>query len=288
MSSKGPPTAISVPPVGTTPADRPCLLILSGPEMGRTIELGHEAVDIGRSSECTLALKDDLVSRRHTRIKRIFALYFVTDLESANGTFVNGERVTMAQLNDGDQIRVGDSALKFVANYHEVEYSKRAFTLATVDALTGSYNKGHFNETFPKEMRHAVQRGTPLCLIVLDVDHFKRVNDTFGHPVGDLVLTRVAETIRKLLSPESVFYRVGGEEFAVVATGSDRAAGLATAEQVRGAIERIPFDHEGRRIPITVSLGVAELAPADSPDDLYQRADARLYSSKAAGRNRVS
>jgi len=256
--------------------------------MGRTIELGYEAVEIGRSSECTLALKDDLVSRRHTRIKRIFALYFVNDLESANGTFVNGERVSMAQLNDGDQIRVGDSTLKFVANYHEVEYSRRAFTLATVDPLTGAHNKWHFDETLAKEVHRAAGRGTSLGLIVLDIDHFKRVNDTFGHPAGDLVLAKVAETIKAWLSPESVFCRVGGEEFAVIAPGMDRSAVLGVAEQIRVAIEGVSLDHEGRSIAVTVSLGVAELAPAEGPNDLYRRADEKLYASKAAGRNRVS
>jgi diguanylate cyclase (GGDEF)-like protein len=288
-SSKGPTTAISVPPEGPTSlAERPSLLILSGPEMGRSIELGHEAIEIGRSTECKLALKDDLVSRRHARIKRIFAQYFVSDLESANGTFVNGQRVTMAQLSDGDHIRVGDSTLKFVSNYHEIEYSKRAFALATIDPLTGANNKWHFDETLPKEMRRAAQRGESLSIVLLDIDHFKRINDTFGHQAGDAVLASVARTIRGLLTPENVLCRVGGEEFVVIAPGLGRAAALNAAEAVRKAIERVNFDHEGKRISVTVSLGVAELGPTDSPNELYQRADQRLYASKVAGRNRVS
>jgi diguanylate cyclase (GGDEF)-like protein len=234
-----------------------------------------------------VALKDDRISRRHARIKRIFSLYFLNDLESANGTFVNGHRVSMAQLNDGDQIRVGDSTLKFVANYHEIEYSKRAFALATVDPLTGAHNKWHFDETLPKAMGRAVQRAEPLSIVLLDIDHFKRINDTFGHPAGDAVLVKVTQAIQGLLTSENVLCRVGGEEFVVIAPELGRAAAVAAAEAVRATVERINFDHEGRRIAVTVSLGVAELAPSDSPRDLYQRADERLYAAKAGGRNRV-
>ncbi len=289
MSSLDPATAVSIPPEGgAKSAERPCLLVLSGPEIGRTIELGYEAIEIGRSAECVLAVKDDLVSRRHARIKRIFSIYFLNDLQSANGTFVNGERVSMVQLNDGDQIRVGDSILKFVANYHEAEYSKRAFNLATVDPLTGAHNKWHFDETLAKEVKRAAQHPTPLCLIALDIDHFKRVNDTFGHPAGDAVLTKVAETVQSLLAAESALFRVGGEEFTVIARAMDQAAALAVAEQIRVAVERARLEHEGRPISVTVSLGVAELASGETPNDFYQRADQRLYVSKAAGRNRVS
>jgi two-component system, cell cycle response regulator len=256
--------------------------------MGRTIELGHELVEIGRSGECALAIKDDGVSRRHARIKRIFGLYFVSDLESANGTFVNGQRVSMAQLSDGDQIRVGGSTLKFVANHHEAEYSRRAFTLATIDPLTGAHNKRHFDDILAKETRRAVQHGTALCLVLLDIDHFKRINDTFGHHAGDWVLARVAETIKALLDPGGLFCRVGGEEFAVIAPNTERKGALAASERIRAAIERASFDYEGRHIPVTVSLGVAEVAPMDSPDELYQRADEKLYASKTVGRNRVT
>jgi diguanylate cyclase (GGDEF)-like protein len=262
--------------------------MLSGPEMGRSIELGHEAVEIGRSGKCALAIKDNGVSRCHARIKRIFGLYFVSDLESVNGTFVNGQRVSMAQLSDGDQIRVGDSMLKFVANHHEAEYSRHAFTLATSDPLTGAHNKRHFDEILAKETHRAALHGTPLCLILLDIDDFKRVNDTFGHPAGDWVLARVAETIKALLDPEGLFCRVGGEEFAVIAPNTERKDALAVSERIRAAIERASFDYEGRPLSITVSLGVAELALMESPDQLYQRADERLYASKTAGRNRVT
>jgi diguanylate cyclase (GGDEF)-like protein len=262
--------------------------MLSGSEMGRSIELGHEAVEIGRSGKCTLVVKDNGVSRCHARIKRIFGLYFVSDLGSVNGTFVNGQRVSMAQLSDGDQIRVGDSVLKFVANHHEAEYSRHAFTLATSDPLTGAHNKRHFDEILANETHRAALQGTALCLILLDIDDFKRVNDVFGHPAGDWVLAHVAETIREQLDPEGLFCRVGGEEFAIIAPNTERKDALAASERVRAAIERASFDYEGRRLSVTVSLGVAELAPMEGKDQLYQRADEKLYASKTGGRNRVS
>jgi diguanylate cyclase (GGDEF)-like protein len=277
MSSLDPPTAVSIPPEGGKPADHPCLLVLSGPQMGRSIDLGYEALEIGRSTECALALNDDLVSRRHARIKRIFGGYFVTDLESANGTYVNGQRITMAQLADGDQIRVGQSMLKFVVNQMEAEYSKRAFALATIDPLTGAHNKRHFDETLAKEAQRALQQRTALSLILIDIDHFKKVNDTYGHPAGDLVLKGVVERAKSVLGPSDVLCRVGGEELAVIATKAGRPVAVACAERIRTAVERDSFDWEGRRIAVTVSAGVAELG-----------ADEKLYASKRAGRNRVS
>lgn len=290
MSSfgQGPPTVISAPPHGFRSAKRPCLLVLSGPEMGRAIELGSEPVEIGRSDECTVSVNSDVVSRKHARVQLILGLYFVTDLESANGTFANDQRVSMAQLKDGDKIRVGDCVLKFVENHIEIEYAQKAMNLASLDPLTELHNKRYFDEVFPRELARALQRGLPLSLLLFDVDHFKQINDGFGHQAGDLVLKSVAVNARRALAHEVIVCRVGGEEFAVIVPNVPRSVALSIAERLRAAIAETAFQHEGRAIPLTVSIGVAELCAAESAEKLYQRADQALYAAKNAGRNRVS
>jgi two-component system cell cycle response regulator len=263
--SQGPPTAISFPPERAKAVPRPHLLILSGPELGSSVELDNQPLEIGRDAECGVTLTGDGVSRRHARIQLIFALYFVTDLESTNGTFVNEQRVSMTQLKDGDQIKIGDTVLKFVANHLEVQYTKKVLDLATTDALTGIANKQQF-----------------------DLDHFKLINDKFGHAAGDVVLAGAARIVAAALPADASLYRVGGEEFAILLPNLSRALALGQAERIRAAVAGEPVSHAGRRVPLTVALGVAELAPGESSADLYARADRQLYDSKRNGRNRVS
>lgn len=286
--SQGPPTAISFPPERARAVPRPHLLVLSGPELGRSVELDNQPLEIGRDPECGIALTSDGVSRKHARVQLIFALYFVTDLDSTNGTFVNDERVNMAQLKDGDQIRIGETVLKFVANHLEVQYSKRARDLATTDALTGTATKQQFDAAIARALEQAERSGRAMSLILLDVDHFKAINDRFGHSAGDQVLASVAQVVARTLPPEAALFRVGGEEFAVVLPQAARADGVAQAERVRSAVAGAPVEHDGKRIPLTVSLGVAEPYPGESAAELYARADALLYGSKRGGRNRVS
>ena len=283
----GAPTAISVPPERPKPAEVPWLLFLSGKDVGRSVRLTAEAIDIGRSEECAVAVNSEGVSRRHARVQRIFGLYFVTDLESTNGTYVNGKRVQMVQLNDGDQISVGDAVLKFVVNHLEVEYTAQVSSLASVDALTGALAKRPFEQALANAIEHAERSRTPLCLVLFDLDHFKRINDTYGHPAGDAVLSRLAALVRRVVGAEGPFGRVGGEEFALALIERPLADGRAMAEQLRATVQECSFDHLGRTIAVTVSLGVAELAPGESAEQLYLRADQRLYAAKRAGRNRV-
>ncbi|HEY2405491.1 MAG TPA: GGDEF domain-containing protein [Polyangiaceae bacterium] len=288
MSSAPPRTAISVPPSQPKPAKKPCLLILSGREIGRAVYLSNEPLLIGRSDDCAISIQSDQVSRRHARVQLIFGLYFVTDLESTNGTYVNETRVSMQQLNDGDQIRTGDLVLKFVANHLEIQYAEHVSALAALDPLTQLYNKRHFDEALASEIARARQGGQSLSLIVFDLDHFKRVNDEYGHPAGDAALITVARTASACLASQYTLCRVGGEEFALVMLGAARKEALALAERIRRAVAEAPALHGAHTIQMTVSAGVAELSTSDSPDALFQRADTNLYAAKNAGRNRVA
>ncbi len=277
--SQGPPTALSFPPERAKPVARPHLVVLSGPELGKSFELTNEAVELGCDASCGVTLTSDGVSRKHARVQMIFDLYFVTDLGSANGTFVNDEPATMAQLKDGDQIRMGSAVLRFVANHVE---------RATIEVLTGTADKQQFKVDLEQALAHAARSGDPLSLALLDLDHFKHINDAMGHAAGDAVLASTARAIDATLPPGAALYRVGGEEFAILLPGCLRSDALARAERMRAAVAIEPIHHESTRISVTISVGVAQLGDGETPNQLYERADRLLYKSKLGGRNRVS
>lgn len=280
-------TAISLPSERPKGTGQPCLVIISGPEMGRRVDLTHEEVSIGRSEQCTICVNSDLVSRRHAVINRILGHYIVVDLKSTNGTFVNDQRVERADLKDGDLLRTGKTVLKYLEDNIELEYMQHILSLAAVDSLTGLFNKRHFDDVFAKEVSRAEQTQAPLSLIVLDIDHFKRINDGFGHPTGDVVLKHVAAIVKHQSRPSDTLCRVGGEEFAAVLPHTDLSEATRAAESIRAAVEAAVCEVAGTPIPATSSLGVAQLSPRETPEALYQRADARLYAAKHGGRNRV-
>ena len=286
--SQGPPTALSFPPERAKAVARPHLVVLSGPELGRSFELSNEPVELGRDPSCGLMLTSDGVSRKHARVQMIFALYFVSDLGSTNGTFVNDQPANMAQLKDGDQIRMGDAVVKFVANHLELQYSQEVRGRATTDSLTSAANQLQFKTDVEQLLQQAHTSGEPMCLALLDLDHFKHVNDNFGHAAGDAVLASVAAAISAALPLGAGLYRVGGEEFAILLPRKLRSDALATAERIRAAVAVEPIHHGNTRIPVTISIGVAQLGDGETPTQLYERADRLLYKSKLGGRNRVS
>jgi two-component system, cell cycle response regulator len=280
-------TAISLPSESPKGAGQPCLVIISGAEMGRRIDLTHEEVSIGRSEQCTVCVNSDLVSRRHAVVNRVLGHYIVVDLKSTNGTFVNDQRVERAELKDGDLLRAGKTVLKYLENNLELEYMQHILSLASVDSLTGLFNKRHFDEVFGKEVARAELSHTPCSLVVLDIDHFKKINDSFGHPTGDAVLKHVAAVVKGQIRQTDTLCRVGGEEFALILPQTPYSLAAQAAELVRSAVESAACEVSGTAIPATLSLGVAELAVGEVPEQLYQRADERLYAAKHGGRNRV-
>jgi diguanylate cyclase (GGDEF)-like protein len=280
-------TAISLPSERPKGAGQPCLVIISGAEMGRRIDLTHEEVSIGRSDQCTVCVNSDLVSRRHAVINRILGHYIVVDLKSTNGTFVNDQRIERAELKDGDLLRTGKTVLKYLENNLELEYMQHILSLAAVDSLTGLYNKRHFDEVFGKEVARADQTQQALSLILLDIDHFKKINDNFGHPAGDAVLKHVASVVKGQIRPGDTLCRVGGEEFALVLPQTPLALATQAAELIRVAVDDTACDVDSTIIPATLSLGVAQLGPGEVPEGLYRRSDERLYAAKHGGRNRV-
>ena len=157
--------------------------------------------------------------------------------------------------------------------------------LATEDPLTGALNRRAFDARAAEWLAQSERSGTPVVLMMIDADHFKQVNDTHGHGVGDDVLAGIADCVRATKRPSDQFARFGGEEFVLLAPATDVAGGVRLAERVRERIEQTPLAEVGLRV--TVSVGVAELADGEALEACLERADAALYSAKDAGRNRV-
>jgi diguanylate cyclase (GGDEF)-like protein len=267
------------------------LIVLSGPRLGTRNVLSEVPVDIGRGSACHLILDADSVSRRHARIEWTGQAHRLVDLASTNGTYLNGTRVRDATLKDGDRIGIGKALLKYLAGGNiEAAYHEEIQRLMRFDALTGVYNKRHFEESLRLAVFTARATPKPVSLIVFDLDHFKRINDTHGHTAGDHVLCELAKVVGDILYPDQIFGRVGGEEFAVLWEGTPLESAADHAEKIRARVEAHPFGFEGNSFPVTVSLGVAERAHGEEEEAerLYERADEKLYQAKAAGRNRVS
>ena len=260
-------------------AGKPCLIVISGPGLGERRELGEEDTEIGRSETCRLCINSDQVSRRHANVLRIAGRYVVTDLGSTNGTFVNETKVKTVELNDGDQIRIGRTVIKYTESRVEREYFEHIMSLASEDALTGAYNKRKFDEIFAAEVLRSTQGEGPFSFVLFDIDFFKRINDQFGHPAGDAVLRGVSDLGRGVVGASGSLCRVGGEEFAILLPGVALPAALRLGEYLRQAVEQHRFTFEERAIPVTISAGVAELAPGESGEALYKRSDELLYLS---------
>ncbi len=271
--------------------DRYLLVRARGAQLGHVTRLGGEPVRVGRSQECELWLSDDGVSRKHAVIRAEQGGFVVEDTQSANGTFVAGQRVEVAVLRDGDLIQFGPQAVfRFsIADESQEQLLRQLYEASVTDALTGANNREHFDSQLRMELSYARRHNTDLALLLFDVDHFKRVNDTYGHPVGDEVLIEIARAVRRLVRNEDVFARYGGEEFGLILRGIDIAGARAAGERVRTHVEKLSIASDRGSIRVTISVGCATLATSSeaTTEALVQIADRRLYAAKHSGRNRV-
>jgi two-component system cell cycle response regulator len=274
------------------------LTVMAGARAGEMFKLLHEESVLGRGPQSTIHLDSDGVSRKHARIvKQGPQDYVVEDLGSTNGTWVDDARVTSRALRDGDRIQVGTEVVVQFTFMDEMEaqLQHQLYESAVRDPLTRAYNRKHFQERLKNEIAHALRHRGHLSLILLDIDFFKRVNDTYGHPAGDAVLRSVSAAIGKAIRVEDVFARIGGEEFALLARGIDGPNAVQFADRLRRGIERLPIPWQGGAIPVTSSFGVAtivefyrgEVPSTFDGDLLVAKADQRLYQAKGSGRNRV-
>jgi diguanylate cyclase (GGDEF)-like protein len=268
------------------------LTVIAGRAAGKIIKLGPGETVLGRAADVTIPIEDEGVSRRHAAIVEQNGTHVLRDLGSRNGTLCNGARVEApAVLHDGDRIRIGATTIFKFGYQDEAEERLQAqlYDSATRDALTHAYNRRSFNERLASEWAWATRHKTPCSLIAIDADHFKHINDGYGHPAGDYVLKELVATVQRVVRREDMVARIGGEEFMVLARATTRAQALLLAERIRTAVAAHVFEFNGTRLPVTISLGVAtsEDLGVESPEDLIGRADEYLYRAKENGRNRV-
>ncbi len=268
------------------------LVHLQGSELGRVRELLAPSLLVGRGADAELWLGDDGVSRKHARFLLDGEDFYIEDLGSANGTYVQGTKVAdRIKLNDGDQIQMGPSA---VFRYSITDDDQRAlleqlYSTSVTDALTGARNREYLDSLLATELSYARRHGNTVSFVLFDLDHFKSVNDTYGHPAGDAVLIQVAEAVREQLRMEDVLCRYGGEEFGIVLRSIDLSGAHAMGERIRNVIEGLSIAHEQLLLKITASVGCSNRSEKDdiTPAEMIALADSRLYKAKHGGRNRV-
>lgn len=301
MAAKVPDEADTVPDligeisssVSRGPRSEAVLTILRGPAEGTLFTVRESSVTMGRSPDIQVPIPDDTLSRQHARLSRVSNVFVLEDLGSTNGTFIDGAAITgPTPLEDGARIHLGSRVVLHFRLHDAVELQtvEQTQALAQRDPLTGLFNRRHLQDRFWAEVAYAQRHRTPLSLLLLDVDHFKRINDGYGHLAGDAVLRALADALQALVRQEDVVARYGGEEFALVARGISITQAMQLAERIREAIAQTTVDAEGARLRFTVSVGVAHTHGEEehTPQGLFAAADRALYAAKDAGRNTVS
>lgn len=271
---------------------RAYILFLAGPLVGKLMELKEGEAILGRAPDAGIPINDGRVSRQHLSLEVAESGTTLTDLGSTNGTYVNGQRVQTHVLQDGDKVQISSQTIFKFAYQDNLEniFHKELYKMAVIDAVTGVFNKRYFSDRLKEELAHARRAKVPLSLMMLDVDFFKKINDTHGHLAGDFALAHIAKTVQKMVRVSDVFARYGGEEFVILLRNTDEKGAAQLAERIRRTVEISPASFEAHTLPITISLGVASLSETDyaSPEVFIEAADSYLYQSKQGGRNRVT
>jgi diguanylate cyclase (GGDEF)-like protein len=261
-------------------------------DRGKRFAITAPNLVIGRDRACDISVTDPSVSRRHARLQQLpSGAYQVTDLDSSNGTFVNDVRAQSELLQDGSYLRVGDCHFRFLAGGNvEAAYHEEIHRLKALDPLTGAYHRGALDEFLGRELEWAKRKNRQLSVVLFDIDHFKTINDTFGHQAGDATLRALVARLKTLIRRTEFLARYGGEEFALVLPETGIEAAIVLAERCRREVAKLPFEDEGRSFPVTLSAGVSGFSGDDpaTAEDLLRRADEYLYHAKRAGRNQVA
>ena len=279
---------------------RPTLVFLNGDLLAVSVPLEREEVVLGRALEAGVRINDTKVSRQHAKITVLKdsrsreTNYLITDLNSTNGTFVNGEKITQEVLRNGDKIAIGKHILRFeLLDEIDREYQQNIHRLLAHDDLTGLLSSRSFFSELRRESSRAKQELRPFCVLMMDVDHFKIVNDTYGHLTGSKTLEEIGFCITKILRTGDVASRFGGEEFSAFLLDAELPQAVVAADRIRIAIEEYGFSVIRKGKPadthhITISIGVSSF-PNDSTDpiELVEMADSALYRAKSLGRNQV-
>jgi two-component system cell cycle response regulator len=293
-TSGGRATETSLPiPVPVQKANRASLTLITGLNAGQVFPLDQSDVIIGRSREAHVRIDDVGISRQHSRIVcSLDGRFAVEDMNSTNGTFVGGRRVQRSELAAGDHVQIGPNVVLKFALIDETEeaLAKQLYESSTRDGLTRAFNRKYFVERLQSEVAYANRHRSKLAVVLFDLDHFKRMNDTHGHLAGDEVLRVVSANVARLIRTEDVFARYGGEEFVLLARGIDNKNLFLFSDRIRRGIEKLEMPWEGITLRATISVGIATLAECGdraTGEAMLLLADERLYRAKSLGRNRV-
>jgi diguanylate cyclase (GGDEF)-like protein len=277
-------------------AGRPCLTVITGASSGQVFKLPAAAssgtATLGRGPTAHIRLEDDGVSRAHATFRIDGSTVWIEDCGSRNGTFVNGTRLDQpVALADGDKVQIGRTTVlrfEFLDELDET-FHEKLLASALRDPLTGLFNKRYFLDRLDRELRFARRHNTPLSLLMVDLDHFKAVNDTHGHLAGDAVLANLAATLTRALRNEDVVARFGGEEIAIILRSIPLEPAIMLADRLRKLVEQTATPYAGLELRATASIGAAGI-PAmtvETVEALIDAADRALYKAKGQGRNRV-
>jgi diguanylate cyclase (GGDEF)-like protein len=274
-------------------AKRAYILFLSGPLIGKLLHLQEGVTTVGRAPDADIVINDQRISRHHVQVAVSGEDVTLEDMGSTNGTFVNGQRVKKQDLRDGDKIQISSATVFKFALQDKTEniFHKELYKMAIIDPVTNVYNKRFFIERLNEEFSHAKRSKAGLSLLMIDIDFFKKVNDTHGHLAGDMLLHQLAKTVRAMIRNEDIMARYGGEEFTAILRTTKKDGAHLLAERIRQKVASMPLEFEKQKIPITISIGVASLDEGrdhNTPDDLIKDADEKLYQSKQNGRNKTT
>ena len=269
---------------------QPQLVIIEGANVGSLISIGDVPVTLGREPSNFVVLNTVGVSRRHAVVRKEGDDITIEDLGSKNGTFVNREPISKLILGDGDLVFIGAATLKFLsAENVERTYYDHLHEVSAQDSLTGLPNRRYFDDFLTREIARYHPTDGGLALLVLDVDHFKQVNDNLGHLAGDHILRELAKVMSRGLRRSDFLARYGGEEFALVLPGTPRDNAAVIASKLRTKVEKHEFRYNGERVRVTISVGVAMWTmQMASHEEFIKLADEQMYRAKHAGRNQVA
>lgn len=271
--------------------------VITGANFGCVFLLDKADTVVGRSDDADIQIDDEKVSRKHLKISLVQSdgqengpiRALVSDLNSTNGVFINGARVHQQELRNGDKLRIGTTILKFeVKDCLDVSYHDKLYQQATKDPLTGLANRNYLQNELSKFISIGLRYNRVFSMMMLDIDFFKMVNDTYGHAVGDNVLKMVADILLSNKREQDITARFGGEEFVVLLPETALNSAVAVAERIRMAIENFNFAPLGCQHTVTISIGISEFPlHGMKAEELVKCADGALYEAKANGRNRV-
>ena len=277
--------------VGKDDPSKPMILRIYPVDAGAKLRsIDSDQLVFGRNEDCEVVIDENLASRRHAKIVRKGDGWFLVDLGSTNGTWVNEEKVQIHELKSGDRIRVGLSIFKFFNEDNvEAHYHESVYQMMTQDALTGAWNKRYLNDVLEREVPRHRRSEQPLGLLMIDFDEFKEINDCHGHIVGDEVLAEFGRRTLAVKRSSEVFARFGGDEFVIVFVNSDREASRSAAERIFNAVVSEPFDTSSGPINCSFSGGFSVLSGEElvGTEELLEAADQNLYQAKDKGGNQI-